>query len=334
MKTTGYAAPRRGAALELIEYELPPLAPEHVQIRISHCGICHSDIHLIDDDWGMSRFPFVPGHEILGAVSAVGSAVKHLREGDRVGVGWQSDSCGECEWCRKGDESLCTAQQATCVQRNGGYAADVQVDARFAISIPPELPSDIAAPLMCGGITVYSPLRTHGVGPGTRVGVIGIGGLGHLALQFARALGAEVTAFSTSPDKATEARRFGAQHFVTTRDKDSLAHDAHSLDFLISSVSADLDWPAWIDILRPRGTLCFVGASPAPIQIPVFSLIMGERKLAGSAIGSPDRIAEMLALSARAGITTAIERYPMSQVNAGLERVRKNQARYRVVLEN
>lgn len=334
MKISGYAAPRRGATLELIEYDLPPLAPGQVQIRISHCGICHSDIHLIDDDWGVSRFPFVPGHEILGTISAVGSAVKHLKEGDRVGVGWQSACCGECEWCRKGDENLCGDQEATCVRRNGGYATYVQVDARFAISIPPELPSDTAAPLLCGGITVYSPLRTHGVGPGRRVGVIGIGGLGHLALQFARALGAEVTAFSTSPDKASEARRFGAQHFVSTRDKDALFHDAKTIDFLLSAVSADADWPTWINVLRPRGTLCFVGASPSPVQLQVFSLITGERKLAGSAIGSPGRIAEMLALAARTGITTAIERFPMARVNDAIERVRKNQARYRIVLEN
>ena len=184
---------------------------EEVEIAISHCGICHSDIHLISNDWGISQFPFIPGHEIIGTVTAVGAEVRAFAEvGQRVGLGWQSNSCGECEWCTRGMENLCPASEATCVHRHGGYADRVRANARFVIPIPEALDSEQAAPLLCGGITVYNPMRTHGINPSSRVGVVGIGGLGHLAIQFARVFGAEVTAFSTSAAKEDEARCTGS----------------------------------------------------------------------------------------------------------------------------
>ena len=214
----GLAAHAAGAQLLPYKYDAGELAENEVEIKISHCGICHSDVHLINNDWGMSKYPFIPGHEIVGTVTAVGGAVRDRQIGERVGVGWQADSCGVCEYCRQGDEHLCAQSQPTCVGRNGGYADAIRVNSRFAIPVPEQLESENVAPLLCAGITVYTPLRNHGVRPSSRVGVIGIGGLGHLGLQFARAFGAEVTAFSTSKDKEEEAQSLGAHHFVNTRD--------------------------------------------------------------------------------------------------------------------
>ena len=228
----GLAVHAAGAQLVPYKYLPGELKTNEVEVRISHCGVCHSDIHLIDNDWGLSKFPFVPGHEIVGTVSAIGSHVRDLAVGQRVGIGWQADSCGICEWCRQGDEHLCAAAQPTCVGRNGGYADSIRVNSRFAIPVPEALESENVAPLLCAGITVYSPLHNLGVRPSSRVGVIGIGGLGHLGLQFARAFGAEVTAFSTSTDKEEEARNLGAHHFVNTRDNGALKKIAGSFDLL------------------------------------------------------------------------------------------------------
>jgi uncharacterized zinc-type alcohol dehydrogenase-like protein len=333
MKVPAYAALRPGAVLEPIEIELAPPAAGEVTVQVSHCGICHSDIHLIDDDWGMSRYPLVPGHEVVGIVAAAGAGVRHLKEGQRVGVGWQCGACGECEWCRLATEHLCVSSRATCVHQPGGYATHVNSQARFAFPLPAALDAVSGAPLLCGGVTVYSPLRRY-ARPGMKVGVIGIGGLGHLALQFARAMGCEVTAYSTSPGKEVEARQYGAHRFVATGDGEALRAETGRQEFLLSAVTAELDWPAWINVLRPRGTLCLVGASPGDVRVPSFSLIIGERSVAGSMIGSPAGIEEMLALAARADIKAAAEPFPMAEVNAALDRVRANRVRYRAVLLN
>ena len=274
----GLAAHAAGAQLLAYKYGVEEqLAPNDVEIKISHCGVCHSDVHLIDNDWGISKFPFIPGHEIVGMVTDTGSEVRDRKVGERVGVGWQADSCGICEWCRQGDEHLCAQSQPTCVGRNGGYAEAIRVNSRFAIPVPEILESENVAPLLCGGITVYAPLRNHGVRPSSRVGVVGIGGLGHLGLQFARTFGAEVTAFSTSKDKEAEARSMGAHHFVQTRDTGALKKVAGSFDFILSTVSADQDWGGYIAALRPKGMLCVVGVAPSPLQIAAFSLIGGQK---------------------------------------------------------
>src|ERR1700756_790822 len=277
------------AGAQLLPYKYDPgaLGANEVEIKISHCGVCHSDIHLIDNDWAMSKYPFIPGHEIVGTVVAVGSAVKDRAVGDRVGVGWQADSCGICEWCLQGDEHLCAKAQPTCVGRNGGFADKVRVNSKFAVPVPQVLESENVAPLMCGGITVYSPLRNHGVRPSSRVGVIGIGGLGHLGVQFAKAFGAEVTAFSTSKDKEDEARKLGAHHFVNTRDTGALKKGAGSFDLLLSTVSGDQDWQAYVAALRPKGTLCIVGASPSPMQLQAISLTSAQKAVSGGNTGSP-----------------------------------------------
>jgi uncharacterized zinc-type alcohol dehydrogenase-like protein len=324
------------AGAQLLPYKYDPgvLRADEVEIKISHCGVCFSDVHLIDNDWGMSKYPFIPGHEIIGAVVAVGSAVKNLVVGDRVGVGWQADSCGICEWCRRGEEHLCPKSQPTCVGRNGGFADKIRVNWRFAIPVPAALDSEHAAPLLCGGITVYSPLRNHGVRPSSRVGVIGIGGLGHLGIQFAKAFGAEVTAFSTSKDKEEEARALGAHQFVNTRDAGALKKVAGSFDLLLSTVSADQDWQSYIGALRPKGMLCIVGASPSPIQVQGFSLIGGQKAISGSPTGSPTDLFEMLDVAARHGVKAVTERFAMSKANDAVAKVKKNQVRYRAVLAN
>jgi len=330
----GLATHAAGAELLPYKYEVGELGEHEVEVKISHCGVCHSDVHLIDNDWGISKYPFIPGHEIVGTVTAVGSNVRSRKPGERVGIGWQADSCGICEWCRQGDEQLCALAEPTCVGRNGGYADLIRVNSRFAIPVPAALESENVAPLLCGGITVYSPLRNYGVRPASRVGVIGIGGLGHMGLQFANAFGAEVTAFSTSKNKEEEARSMGAHHFINTRDTGALKKVAGSFDLLLATVSADQDWAGFVGALRPKGTLCVLGVPPSPLQIPAFALISGQKQLGGSPTGSPRDIHEMLDIAARHGVKAITERFPMAKANEAVARVKKNLVRYRAVLAN
>jgi len=330
----GYAVHAAGAELLPFKYDPGELKPDDVEVSVTHCGVCHSDASLIDNDWGMSQYPFIPGHEVVGTIAALGSAVQGLAVGDRVGVGWQAGSCGRCEWCRKGEEHLCAQAQPTCVHRHGGYAESLRVNWRFAVKIPTALESEGTAPLLCGGITVYAPMRTLGINPSSRVGVIGVGGLGHLALQFARVFGAEVTAFSSSANKEEEALKLGAHHFVNSRESKAVNGLAGSFDLIISAINADQDWAGYVNTLRPHGTLCFVGVAPKPITLPVFPLIGSMRSVCGSNIGSPSRIAEMLDVAARHGIKAKVEHFKMADANQALKRVRKSQVRYRAVLSN
>ncbi len=330
----GLAAHAAGAQLLPYRYDPGELKAEEVEVKISHCGVCHSDVHLIDNDWGISKYPFIPGHEVVGVITAVGSMVRDRKLGERVGIGWQADSCGICDWCRRGEEHLCAKAQPTCVGRNGGYADRIRVNARFAVAVPEALESENVAPLLCGGITVYSPLRNHGVRPSSRVGVIGIGGLGHMGLQFAKAFGAEVTAFSTSKEKEREAREMGAHHFINTRDTGALKKVAGCFDFLLSTVNADQDWMGYVGALRPKGMLCVVGAPPSPMALQAFALIGAQKALAGSPTGSPTDIAEMLDVAARHGVKAVTERYAMAKANDAIAKVKKNQVRYRAVLAN
>ena len=331
---SGYAAMKAHARLEPFQYELKGLGPWDVSIEVSHCGICHSDIHLIDDDWGFSVFPLVPGHEIVGTVAGLGENVTHLKKGDRVGVGWQAGSCMNCEWCEQGEEHLCSESRAVCVGNYGGFGPIVTADARFAFPIPDSISSEAAAPLLCGGITVYSPLKRHEVGPSMKVGVIGIGGLGHLALQFADALGGEVFAFSSTEGKEQDAKKFGADHFILSQDSKQMGKLKQSLDFILSAVNVDLNWMQFMNLLRPKGKLCIVGASPGDIKTTPFSLIVGERSICGSVIGNRRTIREMLEFASRHKIASKSEIVPISDVNQALERVRHNQARYRMVLKH
>lgn len=328
-----YAALTAKQALQKFEYDPKPLGVHDVEIQISHCGICHSDLHLIDNDWQRSVYPLVPGHEIIGVITALGNEVKHLQKGQRVGVGWLANACGHCEWCERGQENLCASKQATCVGNHGGFAEAIRVSSHFAFPIPDALVSETAAPLLCGGITVYSPLHRH-VTAGTRVGIVGVGGLGHMALQFAHALGAEVTAFSSSAQKIQETKHLGADHFVASNDKQALQTVANSLDFILVTATANLDWLDYINVLRPNGNLCFVSGLTTPVTVPIMTLIGNRKTVSGSNTGGCPEITEMLAFAAQHKIAAQTEVLPMDQVNAALDKVRANKARYRVVLMN
>jgi uncharacterized zinc-type alcohol dehydrogenase-like protein len=320
-------------ALVPYEYEPAPLLRFHVEIDVTCCGICHSDLHLIDNDWSVSSYPLVPGHEIVGTVVQAGPDAPHA-VGARVGVGWQRSACFECEQCLAGRENLCPKQQATCVANMGGFARRIRIDGRFAFPLPPSLDAAAAAPLLCGGATVFAPLRRWGVKAGMQVGVIGIGGLGHLALRFLQALGVESTAFTSSPDKRDEAMRLGASHAASSTHAGELRGQAGKFDFLLCTVPARLDWIAYLQALKPNGTLCLVGAPPGLMQFPAAQLLTGQRTICGSDIGSPAAIREMLVFAAEHGIGAQIEKAPMADVNVALQRVRDNKVRYRMVLEN
>jgi len=330
----GLAAHAAGAELLTLRYDPGKLGSQEVEIAITHCGICHSDLHLIANDWGISQYPFIPGHEIIGTVSALGSEVYSLQIGQRVGLGWQSNSCGQCEWCLSGQENLCLASEGTCVHRHGGYADRVRANARFVVPIPDALDSAEAAPLLCGGITVYNPMRLNGVNPSSRVGIVGIGGLGHIAIQFARVFGAHVTAFSTSLTKETEARALGAHHFVNSRESKAMKEVAGTLDFLLTTVNADQDWAAYLQTLRPNGKLWFVGVPPSPVTVHAFPLISGLRSIGGSPVGSPFLLREMLGVASRHSVKAISEPFAMEKANEAIDKVRKGKVRYRAVLAN
>ncbi len=327
-----YAASEPGGSLQPFEYFAPPLGPDDVEIEVSCCGVCASDLHMLHNNWGLSSYPIVPGHEVVGIVRELGPAVTHLKVGDRVGVGWQSAACMHCEWCQSGEHELCPTQEATCVGRHGGFADRLRVDGRFAIPIPDALESEPAAPLLCAGITVFNPLMTLGVRSTDRVGVIGVGGLGHLALQFAKAFGCRVTGFSTTADKEADARRFGADDFVVSKDEGAMKAAGGSLDFILSTVAVDLPWDAYIAALRPKGTLCLVGIPESAVSFQAFPVIGGRRQVCGSPIGSPAMQARMLRFAARTGVRPLIEKMPMAEADTAMEKLRKNTARYRVVL--
>lgn len=332
MTVHAYALVNANQPLEAFDYEFTgDLLPDEVDIDITHCGICHSDLHLIKGEWPTS-LPLVPGHEIVGTVRAVGDKVATLEPGMRVGVGWQSRSCHQCEWCKHGEENLCFSQQSTCLNQFGGFADRIRLDHQFAFPIPEALASETVAPLFCGGATVYSPLRQHLDQSKTRVGVIGIGGLGHMALQFARAMGCEVTAISHSPNKEALARKLGAHHFISSLDDSNLQQHADSLDLIICTVMVNLNWPLYLAMLRPKGILCLVGVVDDSLQIPIFSLLNGRKMLTASNIASTPDIREMLDFAAQHNIAAQTEVFPIADVNAAINKLEKNELRFRAVL--
>lgn len=340
-KVLGYAAREAGKPLEPFSYPEPVLKDEEVRVAVSHCGVCHTDIHGVDADFGVFDFPMVPGHEIVGRVTEVGGAVSGLAVGDRVGIGWQGRSCGECEWCRAGDEHLCL-HIADCGTWTpyGGFAASVAVDARFAYPLPADMASEAAAVLMCAGIAVYPPLRKY-AGPSARVGVVGIGGLGHLGIQFAKALGCEVTALSSSLDKEEEAHGLGADHFLLTTDQGAMEEHEFGFDLLLCTAQAGNDWPNLVMVLTKNGRLMLPAFSPIVLPLtggsgagPMVNFVAHQVSITGSFLGSRAEMGEMLAFAQEHGISPWIELMPMAQANQAMDRVRRNQARYRVVLVN
>jgi alcohol/geraniol dehydrogenase (NADP+) len=329
-----YAAQAPSAKLEPFEYELGALGTEEVEIQVEYCGICHSDLSMLDNEWGMTQYPFVPGHEIVGTISALGNNVKKLQIGQRVGLGWYSRSCMTCEWCVQGDRNLCQTAEGTIVGRYGGFAEKVRAHEGWVIPLPAGLDPAASSPLFCGGITVFNPIIQFDIKPTDRVGVIGIGGLGHMALGFLKAWGCDVTAFSTSVDKEAEAKALGANHFINSRDLEAMAKTANSFDLILSTVAADLDWGAYISLLRPKGRLHFVGVAPSAISTMAFPLIAGQKSISGSPLGSPATIAKMLEFTERHNFMPTIEIFPFDQVNEALEKLRSGKPRYRIVLKH
>lgn len=329
-----WAVKAAGGTLERFDYDPGPLGPEEVEVAVEYCGICHSDLSVIDDEWGISSYPLVPGHEIVGRVVALGPHAKGLSEGQLVGIGWNADSCMHCAPCLGGDQHLCGTARPTIVGHHGGFADRVRANWVWAIPLPQGVRPEVAGPLFCGGVTVFYPLLEFGIKPTSRVGVVGIGGLGHLAIRFASAWGCEVTALTSSPGKADEARRLGAHRVVSSKDSGEIASIAGQLDLVIVTANAPLDWDAIIASLAPKGRLHLVGAVLEPIPVQAFALIQGQKEISGSPTGSPAAIAKMLDFCARHGIEPIVEEFPMSQVNAAMDHLRANKARYRVVLKN
>jgi uncharacterized zinc-type alcohol dehydrogenase-like protein len=329
-----YAADSPKGSLKPFEFDPGELGEEEVEIVVTHCGICHSDLAMLDNEWGMSQFPLVPGHEAVGTVLALGENAKGLKLGQRVGIGWSAYSCLSCRECISGHHNLCPDSKGTIVGRHGGFADRLRAQWTWVRQIPDELDLKTAGPLLCGGVTVFSPLLIHNVSPTSRVGIIGIGGLGHMALQFANKWGCEVHAFTTSESKEAEARQLGAHVVHNTKNKDALKKIAGSLDLIISTINAPLDAPVLLEALRPMGRLHVVGAVPKPMAVPSSGLIAGQKAISGSPVGSPTAIDRMLEFSARHTVAPAVETFPMSKVNDALEHLRAGKARYRVVLAN
>ncbi|RPK79795.1 MULTISPECIES: NAD(P)-dependent alcohol dehydrogenase [Streptomyces] len=336
-----YAAPRAKAPLERTTIERRPVGEFDLLIDIKFAGICHSDIHQARDGWGEGIFPMVPGHEIAGIVAETGSGVTRFKVGDRVGVGCMVDSCGKCDACLMGREQHCAegnTQTYNALDRSGeptygGYSTHIVVTEAFAVTIPEGIALDEAAPLLCAGITTYSPLKRWGAGPGRKVAVVGLGGLGHMAVKIAHALGAEVTVLSQSLRKKDDGLKLGADHYYATSDPKTFEELAGTFDVILSTVSAPLDFGAYLGLLRTDGTLVNVGAPEEPVSLNLFSLIMGNRSIAGSAIGGVAETQEMLDFCAVHGLGSEIEVIGASQVNEAYERVLASDVRYRFVID-
>ncbi|MGB8167727.1 MAG: NAD(P)-dependent alcohol dehydrogenase [Chthoniobacteraceae bacterium] len=322
------------APFQPFEYDPGSLGAEEVEVAVEYCGICHSDLSMLNNDWGMTKYPFVGGHEVIGKISAVGPNARGLKVGQRVGVGWTAESCMACQQCLSGDHHLCANARGTIVQRHGGFATHLRVHWAWAIPMPEGLDGSKVGPLFCGGITVFNPLMQLNIKPTYRVGVVGIGGLGHMALKFFRAWGCEVIAFTSSESKRDEALSLGAHRVVNSRNAGDIKKLAGSLNAIISTVNVTMDWNALIAALAPHGKLHIVGAVAEPISFAIFPLIMGARSISSSPTGSPTGIATMLTFAARHGIEPTTELYPMSKINEAFERLESGKARYRIVLQN
>ena len=341
IKTEGYAAVTAKAPLAPFSFERREPRDHDVVIDIQYCGICHSDIHQTREEWGDAIFPMVPGHEIAGIVSRVGSKVSKYQVGDRVGVGCFVDSCRHCQECLEHMEQFCSVgavwtyngREADGTPTYGGYSDTIVVDENYVLSIPDKLPLDAAAPLLCAGITLYSPLKHWQAGPGKRVAIVGMGGLGHVGVKIAHAMGAEVTVLSHTLRKQVDGLRFGADHFYATADPQTFRKLDRSFDLIVNTVSADIDWNAYLRLLKIDGSMVLVGLPGHHIPISAFSLTDGRRSLAGSSIGGIEETQEMLDFCSVHGIACDIECIPIQQVNEAYERVLKSDVRYRFVID-
>jgi alcohol dehydrogenase (NADP+) len=339
----GYGASGSDQPLELLHFERRDLGPDDVQIEILYCGICHSDLHAVRNEWGGTTYPLVPGHEIIGRVTQVGAQVTRFIEGEIAGVGCMVDSCQHCNSCQEGLEQYCETgftgtynshDKHTGMTTYGGYANNIVVNEKFVLHVPNGLDPAAAAPLLCAGITTYSPLRHWKVGPGQKIGIVGLGGLGHMGVKLAHAMGAEVVLFTTSPEKKADALRLGADQVVISKNRDEMAAHQNSLDFILNTVAAPHDLDAFLVLLKREGTMVLVGAPATPHPSPrVFNLIFKRRHLAGSLIGGIAETQEMLNFCATHGITSDIELIPVQRINEAYERMLKNDVKYRFVID-
>lgn len=328
-----FAAMEAGGALEPYEYDPGTIKHNDVEIAVSACGLCHSDLSMINNDWRGSRYPLIAGHEAVGVVTDIGAGVTHLKVGQTVGVGWNSQSCMHCSPCLSGSQQRCR-ELVTTIAGYGGFADRIRVQDIWAVPLPEGMDAKSAGPLFCGGITVFAPLLDFDIKPTDRIGVIGIGGLGHLAVQFARAWGCEVTAFTTSMDKEAELKELGAHLVVNTKDGDALKALRGNFDCIISTVNVSLPWYKYMASLAPEGRLITVGAVDEPMAIPAFSMIAGQKSVGGSDTGSPDTVAKMLEFCVRHNIKPMVDYFPMTEINEAIAHLKSGKARYRVVLTN
>lgn len=340
-KSKAYSAASATAPLAADMIERRDLTDQDVQIEILFCGICHSDLHSVRDEWGGAVYPLVPGHEIVGRITQVGSAVTQFKPGDAVGVGCMVDSDGTCPQCKAGLEQFCPNMIQTYNSPDkhsggvtyGGYSDSIVVDQRFVLRVPPNLDLAGVAPLLCAGITTYSPLHHWGITKGKKVGVVGLGGLGHMGVKIAHALGAYVVVFTTSPNKKEDALRLGADEVVVSRNMDEMQQHVGSFDFILDTVSAEHDIDAYLNLLRLDGNLTLVGASPTKLSVAAFSLIMGRRNLSGSLIGGIAETQEMLDFCGKHNITADVEVIPIQKINEAYDRLLKSDVKYRFSID-
>lgn len=340
--TNAYAAFSATAPLAPYQFDRRSIGAHDVRIEILYCGICHSDIHTVRGDWGPAAYPVVPGHEIVGRVTEVGTGVSKFKVGDIAGVGCFVDSCGTCPSCSRGLEQFCQVHTAftynsteldKVTPTQGGYSTQIVVKDSYALQVSPNLPLEGVAPLLCAGITTYSPLKAWGAGPGKKVAVLGLGGLGHMAVKFAKAMGAEVTMLSGSANKQADAQRLGATGFVLTSDKAQMAAHAGKFDLIIDTVSAQHDLNQYLNLLGLDGTLVLVGAPAEPLPVSSFALLFGRKRIAGSLIGGIPETQEMLDFCAQHNVVSEVEVIPISYVNEAYERILKSDVRYRFVID-
>ncbi len=327
-----YAAFEAGGELKPFEYDPGELAHNEVEIDVDFCGICHSDLSMVDNEWGIAQYPLVPGHEVVGTVAARGENVLNLEVGDTVGLGWHAGYCMSCGNCMQGDHNLCSNAEGTIIGHHGGFADKVRAQAASVIKLPEGMDLESAGPLFCGGITVFNPLIQFGIKPTDSVAVIGIGGLGHMALQFFNAWGCQVTAFTSSEAKTKEALELGAHRIINSRDSEALEAATGQFDLVLSTVNAKMDWNKYVATLKTRGRLHLVGATLEPLDLQLFPLLMGQRSVSASPVGSPANIARMLEFAVRHDIQPIIENFQFDQINEAFTHLRSGRARYRIVL--
>lgn len=330
-----YAAKEAGGELEVYEYDPGELRPQDIEVQVDYCGICHSDLSMIDNEWGFSQYPLIAGHEVIGRVVALGSAAqdKGLQVGQRVGIGWTARSCGHCDACISGNQINCEQGAVPTIMNRGGFAEKLRADWQWVIPLPENIDIESAGPLLCGGITVFKPLLMHHITATSRVGVIGIGGLGHIAIKLLHAMGCEVTAFSSNPAKEQEVLAMGADKVVNSRDPQALKALSGQFDLIINTVNVSLDWQPYFEALTYGGNFHTVGAVLTPLSVPAFTLIAGDRSISGSATGTPYELRKLMRFAARSKVAPTTELFPMSKINDAIQHVRDGKARYRVVLK-